>query len=88
LQLGQLRHLLASRFAQRALVQESAANAGDALSYRNPEEVARILARSLFREMTRSGFGSAHIVAAASELIGQLHQDIQQEKSKDRQVEL
>jgi len=89
LQLSQLRHLLDSRFAQLALLQESGSDAdGDRLSYRNPEDVARILARSLFREMTRAGFGSAHIVAAASELIGQLHQDIQQEKSKDKRLEL
>ncbi|GAB3370146.1 GAF domain-containing protein [Massilia agri] len=89
LQLSQLRHLLDSRFAQLALLQESGPDAdGDRLSYRNPEDVARILARSLFREMTRAGFGSAHIVAAASELIGQLHQDIQQEKSKDKRLGL
>ena len=88
LQLGQLRHLLDSRFAQRALLQESAPDTDeDRLSYRNPEDVARILARSLFREMTRAGFGSAHIVAAASELIGQVHKDIQQEKSKDERLE-
>jgi len=85
LQVRQLRHLLGSRFAQSALLQEAdTETAEQRLAYRNPEEVARILARSLFREMTRVGFGSAHIVAAASELIGQLHQDIQQEKNKDK----
>ena len=88
LQLRQLRHLLESRFAQQALLQETGADGDDGrLAYRNPEEVARILARSLFREMTRAGFGSAHVVAAASELIGQLHQDIQQEKNKDKRAE-
>lgn len=86
MQLKHLRHLLGSRFAQQALWQESG-TAEAPLFYRNPEDVARILARSLFREMTRAGFGSAQIVAAASELIGQLHQDIQQEKSKDKQLE-
>lgn len=86
LQLRHLRYLLSSRFAQQAMVQEQMGGNGDAgnLAYRNPEEVARILARSLFREMSRAGFGSAHVVAAASELIGQLHQDIQHEKNKGK----
>lgn len=89
LQVRQLRHLLDSRFAQLALLQESGpGSSGDPLSYRNPEDAARILARSLFREMMRAGFGSSQIVAAASELIGQLRQDIEQEKSKDKQLEL
>ncbi len=85
LQLRQLRYLLSSRFAQQALQREEGDGAKTGrLAYRNPEGVARILARSLFREMSLAGFGSAHVVAAASELIGQLHQDIQQEKNKDQ----
>jgi L-methionine (R)-S-oxide reductase len=49
-------------------------------AYRNPEDVARILARSFFREMTKAGFESAQIVGAASELIDQLHHQLQHEK--------
>ncbi|MFC6415816.1 GAF domain-containing protein [Massilia varians] len=82
LQVRYLRHLLESRFAQLALLQETQADPAPTpvLAYRNPEQVAKILARSFFREMHRAGFGSAQILSAASELIGQLNRDIQQDQ--------
>lgn len=81
LQTRQLRHLLESRFAQQALLQATQADPPKTprLAYRNPEQVAKILARSFFREMQRAGFGSAQVLSAASELIGQLNRDIQQD---------
>lgn len=81
IQVQQLQHLLDSRFAQLALLQEAKEDGAPArTTYRNPEDVARILARSFFREMTKAGFESAQIVGAASELIDQLHNQLQQEK--------
>jgi len=76
-----LQHLLDSRFTQLALLQETAAGPAEAdrLAYRDPDQVAKILARSFFREMHRAGFGPAPILSAASELIGQLNQDIQKD---------
>ncbi|MDN4053726.1 GAF domain-containing protein [Massilia sp. YIM B02763] len=75
IQVQQLQHLLDSRFAQLALLQEAQQKVGESVrtAYRNPEDVAKILARSFFREMTKAGFESAQIVSAASELIGQLN---------------
>ena len=88
-QVIQLQHLLASRFAQMALVrdaheraQDGAANgAGPApgTAYQNPEDVARILARSFYKEMTRAGFAPGQIVSAATELIGQLKGTLQED---------
>lgn len=84
LQLRQLRHLLGSRFAQQAMLGEEAGEDNAArLAYRNPDEVARILARSFFREMTHAGFGSAQVVAAASELIGQLNRDLREGNAEE-----
>lgn len=82
LQVRHLQHLLDSRFAQLALLRETEEDAPETarLAYRNPEQVAKILARSFFREMHRAGFGSAQILSAASELISQLNRDIQQEQ--------
>lgn len=79
IQVQQLQHLLDSRFAQMALLQEGKARVGESvkLAYQNPEDVAKILARSFFREMTRAGFESAQIVSAASELIEQLNLHLQ-----------
>lgn len=75
-QVTQLQGILQSRFAQMALLQEVQGRVGTdlaATAYQNPDQVARILAKSLFREMTRAGFGSAQIIAAATEIIGQLN---------------
>lgn len=70
-QVAQLQHLLASRFAREALAREAE---GPALTtYRNPEEVARILARSFYKELARAGFEAPQIVGATSEIIDQLN---------------
>lgn len=74
----QLQGLLSSRFAQMALVREAQESGADATAYQNPEDVARILARSFYKEMTRAGFAPAQIVSAATELIGQLGGAIQE----------
>jgi L-methionine (R)-S-oxide reductase len=79
IQVQQLQRLLDSRFAQMALLQEAQEakeRVGESvrLAYRNPEDVAKILARSFFREMTKAGFASGQIVSAATELIDQLNQ--------------
>jgi Fe-S cluster assembly ATPase SufC len=49
------------------------------LAYRNPEDVAKILARSFFREMTKAGFESGQIVSAATELIDQLNHRLKED---------
>lgn len=73
-QVIQLQGLLASRFAQLALVRDSTLGAA---AYQNPDDLARILARSFFKEMTKAGFAPGQIVSAASELIGQLNGTLQ-----------
>jgi len=82
IQVQQLQRLLDSRFAQLALLQEARQKVGESVTtaYRNPGDVARILARSFFREMTKAGFESAQIVSAASELISQLNAQLQERK--------
>jgi GAF domain-containing protein len=79
IQVQQLQRLLDSRFAQMALLQEAQEKVGESvrLAYRNPEDVAKILARSFFREMTKAGFEPAQIVSAATELIDQLNHRLQ-----------
>jgi hypothetical protein len=75
IQVQQLQRLLDSRFAQLALLQEARDQMGEKvrLAYRNPEDAAKILARSFFKEMTKAGFESGQIVSAATELIEQLN---------------
>lgn len=83
IQAVQLQNILNSRFAQLALVQE-AENLGGSLggALQNPDQVAKILAKSFYKEMTRAGFGSSQIVNAASEIIAQLSGSLQRHSKR------
>lgn len=76
IQVAQLAYLLNSGFAQRAL--ESGGNvplpAMDAFTQgaAQPAQMAKLLAKSFYREMKSAGFGPNQIVAAAGEIIDQL----------------
>ncbi|WP_313950835.1 GAF domain-containing protein [Accumulibacter sp.] len=74
IQVVQLQNALKSRFAQLALMQFAEKDIGSALAsaVQNPDQVAKILAKSFYKEMTRAGFGSSQIINAASEIVGQL----------------
>ena len=86
----QLQSILNSRFAQLALAREAENNIGASLGsvFLNPDKVAKIFAKSFYKEMTRGGFGSNQIVSAASEIISQLSDNLQQHsKRMDRKLE-
>ncbi len=69
-QVRQLQGILASRFAQLALLQ---AAPDSPAGYQQPDRIARLLARSFYREMAKAGFGTGQVVQAASEIIAQLN---------------
>lgn len=77
IQVQQLQRLLDSRFAQFALQQETSGAART--EYRNPDEIARILAKTFYKEMTKAGFAPAQIIQASSEIIDQLHYHLKKE---------
>jgi L-methionine (R)-S-oxide reductase len=71
-----LETLLDSRFAQLAIASEAASKVGSqrlALAASRPDQLARILAKSFYREMVKLGCETSHVVAAASEIISQLN---------------
>ncbi|MHB1175946.1 MAG: GAF domain-containing protein [Sulfuriferula sp.] len=74
IQVVQLQNLLNSRFAQIALAQEAEKAIGGVMlsTAYDTDKMARIVAKSFFREMTQAGFGSNQIIQAASEIISQL----------------
>ena len=78
LQVTQLESILSSKFAQMALAQEAKNTIGDAMSYvsENPNQLAKILAKSFFKEMSKAGFTATQIIHAASEIITQLNADL------------
>lgn len=84
IQVVQLQNILNSRFAQLALMQAAEKDVGNALAsaVHNPDQVARILAKSFFKEMTRAGFGSSQIINAASEIIAQLSSSLRRHSQR------
>lgn len=74
IQVVQLQNLLNSRFAQIAMAQEAEKAIGGVMlsTAYDPDKMAKIVAKSFFREMTQAGFGSSQIIQAASEIISQL----------------
>ncbi|QBE63603.1 GAF domain-containing protein [Pseudoduganella lutea] len=81
-QLRQLRGILASRFTQLALSRELQ-GAAATTAYQKPDHVARLLARSFYREMARAGFDSNQIVQAASEIIAQLNSNLARHHARE-----
>ena len=84
IQVSQLQSMLNSRFAQMAVIQDAAqglrATLAEALP--NPDQVAKIMAKSFYKEMTRAGFGSRQIINAASEIITQLTGNLQRHSKR------
>jgi L-methionine (R)-S-oxide reductase len=78
IQVQQLQRLLDSRFAQLAMEREEQEHART--SYHNPEAVARVLARSFFKELTKAGFAPAQIISATTEIIDQLNNQLKNDK--------
>lgn len=75
IQVVQLQGVLNSRFAQMALAREAETNVSGAVAAlgQNPNQLAKILAKSFFKEMIRAGFTASQIIHAASEIITQLN---------------
>jgi len=80
-----LETLLDSRFAQLALTTEAGSAVGCqrlALAGSRPEQLARILAKSFFREMVKFGCESGQIITAASEIISQLSATLKRHRDR------
>lgn len=78
-----LRKLVRSRIAQLALARE-----GEAFVTRltdgsaPPSRLAKLLAKSFYRDLAAAGFSSGQIVEAASEIIGQISGDLARHKRR------
>lgn len=83
IQTQQLRSTLESRFAQMSLGEEGKTliRMADA---QNPERMAKILAKSFYREMAGAGFSPAQIIDAASEIISELGRSVSRHKGRIR----
>jgi L-methionine (R)-S-oxide reductase len=86
----QLRAVLDSRFAQLALASEMGERVGGSIAataYQNPDQLAKILAKSLYKEMAKAGFAPAQIISAASEIIEQLNAQLRRHSERASRLE-
>lgn len=90
IQVIQLQQLLKSRFTQMALSRSGESVVRDMLSgvAQNPNQIARILARSFYREMLRAGFNFKQILFAATEVISELSAGVRQNGARRKQKDI
>lgn len=88
IQVIQLQHLLRSRFTQAALMRTSDETIRAMLSgvIQNPNQIARILAKSFYREMLNAGFNFNQILFAATEVISELSATVRKHGARRKQL--
>lgn len=82
IQVFQLRGVLNSRFAQMSLLGSNEKVEKLVWEAQHPEKMAKILAKSFYKEMARSGFSSAQIINAATEIISELSGTLHRHKKR------
>lgn len=82
--LMRLQRLLDSRFAQMAVVLDGVTDSESfmAMSAREPDKVAKMLARAFYREMHHCGFTANQIIHAAGEIIMVLSDKLNRHKKR------
>ncbi|MEK7729837.1 MAG: GAF domain-containing protein [candidate division KSB1 bacterium] len=86
----QMRQMLNSRYALAAASKAARAETGNAQtldacvlqSVQNPERIARIIARSFYKDLRKAGFAAKQILLIASEIIGHLSEVFHKTKAK------
>lgn len=82
IQVGHLRSVLHSRFAVMSMVRKRRTSIEMLVNEaQDSEKLAKILARSFYRELRRAGFGSDQIINAASEIISELGSSLRKKAS-------
>ncbi len=81
IQLVQLQNLLRSKFLQLAVAAEPEATSSGKISP-DPARLARLVAKSFYRELTQAGFSPKDIISIAAEVIGLLHEHLDRHKKR------
>jgi L-methionine (R)-S-oxide reductase len=87
---NQIQQLMKSRFTQAALTRSSEKTVREIIagSAQNTNQIAKILAKSFYREMTNAGFDFNQIIHAASEIISELSNSVRKHRnSHSRRVQ-
>ena len=85
MQVFRLQRLLSSNFIQLALARETHDTPKKTLTEiaHHGERMTKILAKTFFREMQEAGFGTDHILSAATEIISLLNTDLARRQQDD-----
>ena len=88
IELGRLQGMLNSSFAKMALVLEEVSNSRSFidLSIQEPQRMAKILAKSFYKEMSRCGLSANQIIHAASEIISEMTNSIVRHQRRQKRV--
>ena len=85
-----MREMLASKYVARARQAQGQNDPGKQSleshvlqAVRNPEKVAKIIARSFYRDLRKAGFETKQILVVASEIIENLNQTLRNTKIRD-----
>jgi L-methionine (R)-S-oxide reductase len=80
----QLQKLMNSRYTISAMAQEKKGELNDiaASARQDLDRVAKLLAKTFFKEMNKAGFGSDHILNAASEIVSLLNEKVARHKKR------
>jgi len=89
IELGRLQGMLNSSFAKMALVLEEVSNSRSFidLSIQEPQRMAKILAKSFYKEMSRCGLSANQIIHAASEIISEMTNSIVRHQRRQKRLE-
>jgi L-methionine (R)-S-oxide reductase len=84
IQVFQLQHVLRSQFTQLSLIRTNEAKIRETLSgaIHSPNQIARLLAKSFYREMLNAGFSFNQILFAATEVISELSASVKKHTSR------
>lgn len=91
IEMQHLRQMMASRYASLALIRDELTGRQDdadsiktqaIAAVHNPQKVARIVARSFYKDLRKVGFETKQILYIASELIENLNETFRKTKSK------
>ena len=84
IQVVQLQNVLRSRFALMAISRETKSLVASKVTelYQDPARLARVAAKTFYREMTRAGLGTGHILNAATEIVGLLGENLKKHKRR------
>jgi L-methionine (R)-S-oxide reductase len=86
----QLQNILNSRFVQIAMVQSvnSATVDPSMIPVHHQNRIAKIVAKSFYREMKKAGFGPNQIIITASEILGELSENLRKPMSPQYDTEV